>query len=71
MPSDKPWFQEGLKRLRAGERVNFSTGIDGRMTYGYGQLDQFGFWEHPVPFEDLPQAQRDMVLKFETKKDGD
>ena len=25
---------------------NVSTGICGRLTFGYGKLDEFGYWEH-------------------------
>lgn len=70
MPSDKPWFQEGLRRLACGERVNFSTGIDGRMSYGYGRLDNNGFWEFPVPFEDLPEGLQQYVLNMDSREAG-
>lgn len=63
--SDKPWFKEGLRRLAAGEKTCFSTGIDGRMTYGYGRLDKNGFWEFPVPFESLPLEQQKVVMDLE------
>jgi hypothetical protein len=40
---------EGIRRFLAGEKVGVSTGIDDSLTYGYGRLDEFGFWEFPVP----------------------
>ena len=39
---------EGFRRFLAGEKYKVSSGIDGSMTYGYGELDEFGFWEYPV-----------------------
>lgn len=31
---------------------NVSTGICGRITYGYGDLDEYGYWEYTVRVED-------------------
>lgn len=51
-------FQRYLK----GEKPAWSTGIDGGMTAGYGRLDQFGFWEYPLPvkgwFIDIEEIER-------------
>lgn len=38
----------GLRRLVAGEPIGVSTGIHEQTTYGYGQLDNNGYWEFPV-----------------------
>lgn len=65
MLSDKPWFQEGLRRYAAGEKLQFSTGIDGRMSWGYGRLDFNGFFEHPVPFEDLDKKTQDFIMEMD------
>jgi hypothetical protein len=40
---------EARRRQAAGEKPCVSTGIHGRLTYGYGMLDQFGFWQYPLP----------------------
>jgi hypothetical protein len=32
----------------AGVRPNVSTGIHDHLTYGYGGLDEWGFWEFPL-----------------------
>lgn len=43
--------REGIARQMqaAGVTPHVSTGIHGRLTYGYGMLDQFGFWQYPLP----------------------
>ncbi len=33
----------------SGCKPSVSTGIHGYITYGYGDLDEFGFWEYPLP----------------------
>ena len=55
---------EGFRRFLAGEKYKVSSGIDGSMTYGYGELDEFGFWEYPV-WEGLIELGRASVLKAE------
>ena len=37
------------RMLAEGVRPKCSTGIHGYITRGYGTLDQFGFWEYPLP----------------------
>lgn len=32
-----------------GERPCYSTGIHGSLTAGYGRLDDYGFWQYPLP----------------------
>src|SRR5687768_5674312 len=44
-----------LQRLVCGERLGVSTGIDERMTYGYGRLDEHGFWEYPLSEQDIEE----------------
>ena len=34
-----------LKYFDRGIKPKFSTGICGRDTCGYGELDQYGYWE--------------------------
>ena len=35
--------------LAAGAKPSCSTGIHGFITCGYGMLDQYGFWQYPLP----------------------
>ncbi len=35
--------------FNSGCKPNISTGIHGYITYGYGDLDDFGFWEFSLP----------------------
>lgn len=37
-----------LARYRAGEKPTYSTGICGKLTCGYGELDCNGYWEFPL-----------------------
>jgi hypothetical protein len=55
---------EAKKRYEFGERLNFSTGIDGHITYGYGELDEFGFWEFPLRYEFLNSDHKELVDRF-------
>ncbi len=32
-----------------GFKPKRSTGIHGYLTYGYGKLDEYGFWEYSLP----------------------
>jgi hypothetical protein len=64
MPADQ---REALRRLRAGEQLNFSTAIDGYITYGYGNLDECGFWEFPLRWEYLTHEQKIMVVDLEAR----
>jgi hypothetical protein len=34
--------------LASGRRPNFSTSIAEETTAGFGQLDEFGFWQYPL-----------------------
>ena len=49
---------EGRHRLALGERPCVSTGIDGELTYGYGELDEFGFWQYPISEEEARERPR-------------
>ena len=40
----------GLIKFLAGETPNSSRGICERMTYGYGELDECGYWQYPIPY---------------------
>lgn len=58
---------EAKRRHDAGERVNFSTSIEGTLTYGYGALDDYGFWEFPLRFEYLSADQQAVVRRLDAK----
>ena len=47
---------EAIRRLDAGEKPNYSTGICGALTCGYGKLDKNGYWEFPIPVHFRPNA---------------
>lgn len=36
-----------------GHKLSFSTDIAGYLSYGYGRLDDNGFWQWPLPYECL------------------
>ena len=60
-----PEQREAIRRHGAGEPVRFSTGIDGRLTYGYGNIDEYGFWQYPLRFEYLSPLQQAMVRELD------
>lgn len=41
--------KEAIRRFKAGEKPYYSSGIDESITCGYGDLDDYGFWEFPLP----------------------
>jgi hypothetical protein len=47
---------EAIRRLEAGEKPTYSTGICGSLTCGYGKLDENGYWEFPIPMHLTPNA---------------
>lgn len=57
--------REAIRRHSTGEPVWFSTGIDGKLTYGYGNLDEYGFWQYPLRFEYLSPLQQAMVRELD------
>ena len=40
-----------IQKWVAKKIPNYSTGIDESLTCGYGELDELGFWEYPLPPE--------------------
>ena len=41
-----------LERYKGGDKsYRFSTGICGLTTAGYGKLDEFGYFEYPLPVD--------------------
>jgi len=42
----KCWVAEILWRL--GFKASYSTNIAGGLTGGYGELDEYGFWQYPL-----------------------
>lgn len=53
--------KEAKKRYDRGDTLQFSTGIDERMTYGYGELDKWGFWEFPLRYNYLRPEHKMLV----------
>lgn len=39
---------EACKRWANGQDPNFSTGVCGELTAGYGELDEYGYFEYPL-----------------------
>lgn len=39
---------EAQCRWARGEKPNFSQGICGSLTCGYGEIDDYGYWEFPL-----------------------
>ena len=53
-----------IQKWVAKKIPNYSTGIDESLTCGYGELDELGFWEYPLPPEfhgkvPIKKAERD------------
>lgn len=42
-------LMEGIRRYLLGEQIGASMDISDTPSYGYGKLDNYGFWEFPVP----------------------
>ena len=38
----------GWLLFKIGKQVNISTDIAGYISYGYGKLDNNGFWQFPI-----------------------
>lgn len=52
---------EAKRRYDSGEKLCFSTGIEEELTYGYGALDEFGFWEYPLRYNYLREEHKNIV----------
>jgi hypothetical protein len=59
---------EALRRYQAGEMLNFSTDIEGWLTYGYGHLDEWGFWEYPLRYNHLRPEHKKLVDECDAKR---
>lgn len=38
-----------------GKIPHYSTGIHGGLTKGYGELDEYGFYQYPLPLKPSPK----------------
>ena len=47
--SDESVVREAFKRYLRGDVLYFSSGICETLTAGYGKIDQYGYWEFPLP----------------------
>lgn len=45
------------------KRCNVSTGIHGDLTFGKGELDDYGYWEKPCPICARKAEKRNKVKK--------
>jgi len=60
---------EAIRRYQNGEKLSFSSGIaDDEITYGYGKLDNNGYWEFPLPYVYLKGEDKEIVDISEGKK---
>lgn len=41
--------REAFKRYLRGDPIYFSSGICDTLTGGFGKIDQYGYWEFPMP----------------------
>jgi len=60
--------QVAILKYRTGEKLQFSTGIHGQMTYGFGDLDDWGFWQYPLPYKELRKDHKDAVDSLNRKE---
>lgn len=51
-------------KYEAGCKLGFSTSIEGSITYGYGVLDDYGFWEFPLRYNYLKPEHKELVDSF-------
>lgn len=51
---------EAIRRFEAGEKPGYSSGIDEALTCGYGELDDYGFWEFPLPKKYWPNSLKEV-----------
>ncbi len=47
----KEQFREAIRRWNNGESYKCFTDISDTPSYGYGELDNNGFWDYPFPNE--------------------
>ena len=50
--------RKAREMLAAGVKPGVSSAIDESLTYGYGFLDQFGFWQYPLEEDEIPESMR-------------
>lgn len=71
-PPDGPIFpcahDVATFRYRSGVKLQFSTAITGLLSYGYGGLDVYGFWQYPLEFRELNPSHRRMVMRIDGRE---
>lgn len=50
--------QKAREMMVAGIKPGVSSDIADNLTYGYGFLDQFGYWQYPVYEDEIPESMR-------------
>ena len=58
-----------LHLFNEGKQYGCSTGIDDRTTWGYGELDNYGFWQHPLYFDEENKKEIKMTDTFDEYKE--
>lgn len=41
--------REAFTRYLRGDRLSFSSGICESLTAGFGEINNYGYWEYPLP----------------------
>jgi hypothetical protein len=57
-PSKKS-HTNALRLFREGVKYGCSTDVSGKTSYGYGELDNYGFWEYPLYFDVEPSPAKE------------
>ena len=55
--------QEAVTRFQQGQKPSYSTDIAENITCGYGEVDEYGFFDFPLP----KQYWDKKVLEYEQK----
>lgn len=63
-----PEQEIAISRYFKGETPNCSTSIDeNTLTYGYGELDDYGFWQFQIPSVFLNKGEAKTVSELKRK----
>lgn len=55
--------KEAVRLFKAGRKYGASTSIAGDTTYGYGDLDGYGFWEYQLPPKLVEERRKSIVQR--------
>lgn len=46
---DESDIREAFRRYLCGDKLSFSSGICEGLTAGFGEINEYGYWEYPLP----------------------